>query len=969
MGEGVTGLELGELVMAISPNSLATHTTTAASLVVPLPRNVSVIEAATIPIVQLTSYYALHYAGRLRANERVLIHSAAGGVGTAALQWARHAGAEIYATAGTDEKREWLRAQGIEYVSDSRSARFVEDIQRWTKGEGVDVVLNALSGPLLEKSFALLRTGGRFVEIGKRDYFANKSLGLNPFLRGLTFTLVDLDTMVRENPQHVHQLFLELLGHIEAGHLTPLPLSTRPLSQASEVFWEMGRGRHIGKFVLTHAETQPLNIAAPIDRNEVTLSRDASYLITGGLGGLGLVLARWMAEQGAGHIVLCGRRGVTSSEQREAVAALEALGTKVTVATTDVTQFFALKQLVAELPSSQPLRGIVHAAGLLDDALLINQTSEKFLNVLRPKVVGAWNLHVLSRDLKLDFFVLYSSSAATFGSPGQGNYVAANAFLDGLAHHRQRLALPALSLNWGTFSGVGLAAAEEIRGERLAGRGITELSPAEGVELFSRLVANPVTQVAPCPFDAQQWAEFYPQTTSWPYLSELLAERESSRADVSSELLVALSASGSAEAHKLLLKVVLDELARVIRMDAATLDPEARMADLGVDSLMGIEFRNRLKATTGADLPSTLIWTYPTPAALADHLASLLIPAGVAEADGRMPELNEPKPSSERPSSLQSRPAATDSVSELIHEVRSWGETSTRSDGKNLIRLLAGGWDLDPQLCIAVIRTLTEIRQGTSARQGLALNVTKPIQLSQSASKTSLYCIPSLAIPSSPVQYLRLSTLVREHASTWSAPNLGYSAGHAVPGSLEELISGHVQVLSDQLIPAPNVLVGFSGGGWLVFDVLRELERRRVSPAPVAAVMIDTPFPNANPDEAQWIFIRRSLDYYNSTPTPNVDEMLDDMTGMASNIALYQSAWQPSVIETPVLFLKALRGFSISGDLTESTIVTNPEETWANFVPNLTIREIDTNHFQAIHDYTTLAEITAMIFEWLSSLS
>jgi acyl transferase domain-containing protein/NADPH:quinone reductase-like Zn-dependent oxidoreductase/acyl carrier protein len=621
LGEGVCDLAVGQRVIALAPGSFSTHQTVPTTLVLPAPEGLTPEQVATIPVVHLTTYCALKGAAQLRRGERVLIHSAAGGIGLCALQWARHVGAEIYATAGTPEKREWLRQQGVQYVSDSRSSQFVDDILRWTGGEGVDVVLNSLAKPLLDKSFGLLRMNGRFIEIGKRDYVADHNLGLRPFLRGLSLILVDLAGMVHYQPERVRELFIEVLEHIRNGVLTPLQLQSAPLSQASNCFWEMARGRHIGKFVLTTKEPSPPQIAVPTRTGGKVVTKLNSYLITGGLGGLGLALAGWMAEQGAGHVILVGRRLPERDDQREAIAAMERLGTRVTVASADVATRAQLAEVIEAIPAELPLAGVVHTAGLLDDGMLLNLSADQFARVMAPKVLGAWNLHALTRQHDLDFFVLYSSAAGVLGNPGQGNYAAANTFLDALAYHRRSQGLPALALAWGAFSEVGLAAAEDIRGARLSGRGVTALTPAQGNQLFEGLVSSAAVFAVPCPLDVRKWTEYYLQAASWPVLAELLAETPTAAAGAAASTLgAAVRAATPAEASRLVLERVIAELAQVVRTDPGQLDAETPFATLGVDSLMGIELRNRLEAATGQQLPSTAIWTYPTPDAMAKHL-------------------------------------------------------------------------------------------------------------------------------------------------------------------------------------------------------------------------------------------------------------------------------------------------------------------------------------------------------------
>jgi acyl transferase domain-containing protein/NADPH:quinone reductase-like Zn-dependent oxidoreductase/NAD(P)-dependent dehydrogenase (short-subunit alcohol dehydrogenase family)/acyl carrier protein len=638
VGSGVDEFSVGQRVLALSNDCLATSVKTSAKLVALVPESLSAEQAASIPVVHVTAYYALHHLARLRAGQRVLIHSGTGGVGLAALQWAKHVGAEIYVTAGNEAKREWLRAQGYEHVSDSRSTRFVDDVRAWTNNEGVDIVLNALSGELMHASLGLVRQGGHFVEIGLRDALENTQIGLSTFISGCTYSLINLAQMVRHNPARVHELLGEIVGHLETGVLEPLPTTMFPLSRAHDAMWEMGRGRHIGKFVLVTQEAEPPNVSVRHELDERLVKEDRTYLITGGLGGLGLALARDLAERGAGGLVLVGRRGAHTESQHAAIAAMESTGTKVTIAVCDVADRSALASVIADIPSGRRLAGVVHTAGVLDDMMLMDLSAESFRRVARPKVAGGWNLHVLTRELSLDFFVLYSSAATLLGSPGQGNYAAANAFLDSLAAYRRSCGLPALSLAWGAFSEVGLAAGDDRRGARLAGRGIELLTPADGSDLFSRLVKTDLVHVAACPFDAHKWSEYYLEAASWPFLGNLLAEHGGSEDARDGELLYQLRKAKPVDAEQLVLAHVIELLGHVVRADPATLDANTPFAALGVDSLMGIELRNRLEATTAQHLPSTAIWTYPTPVAMAKHLTSSILGVSDPPVPDALPE-------------------------------------------------------------------------------------------------------------------------------------------------------------------------------------------------------------------------------------------------------------------------------------------------------------------------------------------
>jgi acyl transferase domain-containing protein/short-subunit dehydrogenase len=615
VGEGVRELAIGDAVIALVEGSFATRVNAPATLVMKKPARLGAIEAASIPIAHLTAYWSLAHVARLRAGERVLIHAAAGGVGQAAIQYAKHVGAEIYATVSSPEKAALVRSLGVEHVSDSRSARFVEDVHTWTKGQGVDVVLNSLSGVLLEKSFGLLRDHGRFVELGKRDEHANARLGMKPFLKNLTFALADVSGVARQRPELARSVLAEVLALIEAGALAPIPHTALPLSQAEDAFQLMAQGRHTGKIVLTR------DGLARIETSEsIVLSSEGRYLIVGGLGGLGLSLARWMIAHGARDLVLAGRSGAATDEQRLAVRDLEMSGARVEAVVLDVSSREDVKRLIERLGPT--LRGVVHAAVVLEDALIEEQSIEKLARVVAPKVFGAWHLHELTASLPLDFFVLYSSAAALLGTPGQSGYAAANAFLDALAHHRRGLGLPALSINWGAFSGAGLA----VRGgsqTRLEGRGLGAITPDEGNAMFERLLGVDRAQIGVVPLDVHQWVDFYPQLAASPFWAELLEKKKKKAAGASDVGVSRILEAPPAERAMLIERWVEDELGRVLRLDPRAIGRTTPFQNMGLDSLTGLELRNRLERALRRKLPATLVWTYPDVARLGAHLLEL----------------------------------------------------------------------------------------------------------------------------------------------------------------------------------------------------------------------------------------------------------------------------------------------------------------------------------------------------------
>ena len=622
IGEGVARLAVGDAVIALAPRgAMASHVTTSASLVVPRPAAFSTSQGASVPIVYLTAWYALEKLARLQRGERVLIHAATGGVGLAAVQWAKHVGAEIYATAGSAEKRALLEQMGVPFVSDSRSDRFVDDIRTWTNGAGVDVVLNSLSGDLIAKSFDLLRPFGRFVELGKRDYYANGALGLRPFLKGLSFSLVDLHGMLVDRPGWVGDLLRELLAEFDAGSFSPPEVETFPISRVQDAFRKMAQGRHVGKLAVTLADDDA-RIHFPAESG-VRVRGDGSYLVTGGLGGLGLSVAEWLARRGAGHIVLVGRSGATTDAQRKAVAAIEAQGASVVIAAADVAQRAALDAVLTALPQDRPLRGVFHAAGLLDDGLLEDQTPARLRKAMAPKVHGAWNLHTLTCHATLDLFVLYASVNGIIGSPAQGNYAAANVFLDALAHHRRAQGLPAIAIDWGVFAEVGLAASEETRGKRLEGRGMRGLTPTEGLVALERVIGWNPRQVAVARLDVHQWVEFYPNAAGSRTLSRLLQEKgRGQRRANDGGLIESLAAADPESRLRIVEGALREQVGKVLRIRPESIGREVPLAKLGMDSLMGLELRNRIEVMLGVRLPAGALWTYPTLIALTTRLTA-----------------------------------------------------------------------------------------------------------------------------------------------------------------------------------------------------------------------------------------------------------------------------------------------------------------------------------------------------------
>ncbi len=447
LGPGVEGLRIGDPVLAMAPDSFATYALATVEMTVLKPARLSFEEAAGIPAAFLTAHYALRTLARIGSGDTVLIHSATGGVGLAAVQLALKAGAVVFATAGTEEKRRYLTSIGVKHAMDSRTTAFGDQILNATAGRGVDVLLNSLSGDALECGVKALAVDGRFVELGKRDIWSDARFhAARPRAQ---YFVIDVAAECARKPAQFGEMLRELAAEFDTGALAPIPRRVFDWTQAGAAFRLMSRAGHIGKIIVTQrpmAQRSGIDTRAP---RADALRPDGTYLITGGLGGLGLLIAGWMVEHGARHLVLFGRHA-PSPAAREIVDRLTAIGATITVAQGDVAVETDASALLAATALEMPaLRGIIHAAGVLDDGALHRQEWSRFQTVMAAKVYGSLNLHRLTSHLPLDFFVLFSSAASMLGTPGQSNHAAANAFIDSLAHLRRSAGLPALAVNWG----------------------------------------------------------------------------------------------------------------------------------------------------------------------------------------------------------------------------------------------------------------------------------------------------------------------------------------------------------------------------------------------------------------------------------------------------------------------------------------------------------------------------------------
>jgi NADPH:quinone reductase-like Zn-dependent oxidoreductase/SAM-dependent methyltransferase/acyl carrier protein len=625
VGSDVTHVAPGDRVFGLAVFGIATHAIARGGDVRRIPAGLAFEAAATLPVVFMTAWHALRNVARLREGERVLVHAGAGGVGMAAIQIALHLGAEVIATAGSPSKRALLKTLGVEHVIDSRRGDFAEAVMKLTDSKGVDVILNALAGEAIPMGLSCLADFGRFIEIGKRDIYQNARIPLRPLRNNASFHVVAMDAVFHGNEELSRQMLEEISGLVEKGTLRPLPYRSFPACRIDSAFRLMSSGKHIGKVVVAFP-TPFVPRRGELPGPGFDVKSDGCYLITGAFGGYGKVLARWLADCGARHLVLTSRGGASNPKAAEFVAELQDRGVEVRVVSADVGAPNDVRRLVEEIKSSaQPLRGLFHLAMVIDDAPLASLTPERMRTVLEPKAHGAWLLHEATREMKLDCFVMFSSVSSIFGNPAQGNYSAANAFLDSLAHHRQALGLPALTVNWGVLGGAGYVARNERVADFLARQGTTEISPGEATALLESFLRAGSAQAISIRVDWGKWRQFFRSMQENPLLEHIFAALENQEAvGATSDWRSRIDAASPAEKQTVICQAVREAVASVLRVKPDSLRDDQPLTDLGLDSLMGVEIETSLEAAVGVALPPTSLMRARTIGQIASLIAGHL---------------------------------------------------------------------------------------------------------------------------------------------------------------------------------------------------------------------------------------------------------------------------------------------------------------------------------------------------------
>ncbi len=635
VGDGVSSVAVGDRIVGMTFRNYGSETVTLEKMIAPAPPGFSVTELATIPTAFVSAALSFELSG-LNAGDRVLIHAGAGGVGLAAIQLAQATGAEVFATASA-RKRAYLRSLGVKHVFDSRTTAFGQEILDATDGAGVDMALNSLTGEgFIEASLSCLAQGGRFVEMGRMDILSEEEMAaVRP---DVSYAILMIDVLKEEEPARAGDILRRVTARLAAGELKPLIHARWPVAEAGRAMKCMQGGRHIGKIVFANS---------PLVRGR--LRDDRTYLVTGGLGGIGCAVAGWLAERGAGAIALNGRRPPDPEVETE-IDALRQRGAAVQVELADVTDADAIDEMLARIDETlPPLGGVIHSVGVLSDAAIGNQRWETFETVMWPKMLGAWQLHRATADRDLDMFVLFSSVAGVLGNPGQSNHAAANAFLDQLAAHRRAMGLPGQAIAWGAWSEIGEAEEQRERmTRRSATTGIEWITPQQGLRAFDRLVRE---DAATSVVLARDWVAFGESLEGRPtFLEDLLSADEDAEADAatsSEDLLSRLREAPAGMREELLVSFLQQEVKAVLRLPSEPA-PAVAFFDLGMDSLMAVELRNRLNRAFFNEyvVPNTVVFDYPNIASLADHLIEEL--SEISSAPAPQPQAPpQPEPQAE----------------------------------------------------------------------------------------------------------------------------------------------------------------------------------------------------------------------------------------------------------------------------------------------------------------------------------
>lgn len=633
VGSNVTDFKVGEEIILAAPEGcLRSYVVSVPTYYLRKPKHIA-FEDALMVVPYMTVLYSLRNRAQLQKGEKILIHNGTGGVGLAAIQYAQYVGAEIFTTAGSEEKREYLRQLGIKNIYDSRSLEYVKQIKADTNGYGVDVVLNAIAGESLYQSFELLAAYGRFVEIGKRDITENTGLPMQQFNNNITFHGIDVDRLMMERPQVVQQIHRNIEKFYEDGVFKAVNTHLFNASDAVEAFNFMLQSKHIGKVVI---QFQHQEVDVPVKSTGKTFEKNATYLITGGTGGFGLQIAKAFADKGAAQLVLASRSGAKSDEAKEAIRYMESKGVKVYAEPIDITNADAVAGIINKIQNEMPpLKGIIHGAVVLDDGFIVDMTHERFVTSYHAKVGGLLNVHKFTKKIPLDFFISFSSISALIGNAGQANYVSSNTFLDQFAHFRRANGMQASTINLGVLGEVGVAARDANVTAVLESGGIFGFTTREAIEGLMKVIETTPAQVGMFDVDWSRWSSINPKSAQSSRFRHLAETRGASAGAGSklNEFAAELSIIADNERTVYVENAVAEQLANVLKLSVEKIDKSRGINFLGVDSLIAVELGRAISARFGVDVSTMELLSGPNVSQLASIVIEKVIQSGALMQD------------------------------------------------------------------------------------------------------------------------------------------------------------------------------------------------------------------------------------------------------------------------------------------------------------------------------------------------
>lgn len=602
IGPGVTEFEVGDKVVLTCPGMVGRFKTLSIDLV--FRAGADFIPAwCSSSTAFVAAEYALLELARLQPGETVLVHGAAGGVGSAAVQIAKVRGARVIGTASTGERRSYVLEQGADHAFNSRSLNFVDDVLEVTGGHGADVVISTAPGEILIQNFAVVAEFGRIVEVGKADIYFGGVLELRRFDKNVAYFSFDIDRMLSLRQQQTFQYIKEVSGRFDAGTYQPLPFELFGTADVAQAFEEVARSTRIGRVVLQMDEPTPL-VRAQIP--EVVIDPDAQYLITGGFGGFGLAVGRWLVDKGARRMTLLGRRGPTTDQAKQQLDHWERQGIEVTTELVDVTDADAVAAVIARAHApTHPLKGIFHTAGAVDDKLIGDMDRAGLATVLGPKLAGARALHngVVAAGAQLDYLVLFSSGSAIFGAIGQYSYTAANVAVNAYAEALARQGVNALAVGWGHMSGAGMAVADDKLARYLVNTGLDPIAMDDGPPYLEQALRLGITHADICPINWTRIDAAVPQAPLTGRLEAIIAT-EAQHDSAASQLRSELAALDETKRKEVVARMLAEQLASVMGVPAESIDLTVPVPELGLDSLMAVEYSSVVTQALGVNLLS-----------------------------------------------------------------------------------------------------------------------------------------------------------------------------------------------------------------------------------------------------------------------------------------------------------------------------------------------------------------------------